>query len=126
MSFSCEKIRKARKEHKCLSCGSKIQKDEEYLYVSWSVDGTVIHWKLCRFCANLTSRFDAETEYDYYQIWDEAENLGIIDINHNEKTYWCSRYFGDEWCKKSRFYGHIASFNRNENNDPFIVKGGNR
>jgi len=45
-----ERKRKARKEHVCYECREKIEKGDEYVYITSLSDGSWWHYKICEYC----------------------------------------------------------------------------
>ena len=52
--------RKARKEHICDTCGSKIYKGEEYEIQTNKFDGKLYTWKSCYYCEPLVKQMFEE------------------------------------------------------------------
>lgn len=50
------KKRKARKEHICDTCGSKIYIGEEYDSQTNKFDGLIYNWKQCNHCKHIVNR----------------------------------------------------------------------
>lgn len=51
---------KARKEHICDTCGSKIYIGEEYDLSVNKFDGLIYNWKQCNHCKHIVSRMFKE------------------------------------------------------------------
>lgn len=49
--------RKSRKSHLCTSCGSKIEKGENYMYISGIWGGEPASFKLCNCCEKVINGF---------------------------------------------------------------------
>jgi hypothetical protein len=71
-------IRKARKEHVCAHCNSRINPGEEYRALSDNFDGELATYKYCATCCELMSRIcyetsdealDAFNARDYRDFW---------------------------------------------------------
>lgn len=54
---------KARKEHICDTCGSKIYINEEYDLQTNKFDGQIYNWKQCNHCKDIISRMSNEGDY---------------------------------------------------------------
>lgn len=64
--------RKARKDHKCTSCGAVIEKGTTYTYISGIWNGEPESYKLCDNCAAIVSDFK---KMDKSLGWDEGPTL---------------------------------------------------
>ena len=69
--LSCfkEKIRTARKKHRCGECFGDITPGEQYEYVSGIWDGEPIVYKTCLDCKSLRDVFF--DSWTYTQVWDD-------------------------------------------------------
>lgn len=56
-------VRKARKDHTCDTCESKIYKGEEYDYQTNIYGGEIYNWKQCHYCKSITDRMFKEGYY---------------------------------------------------------------
>lgn len=126
MSFSCEKIRKARKEHKCESCGTVIPRGQHYRIWAGTDDNeeSASSSKYCRFCACLIYNFNEGT-FDNTDIFDIAEYDGLFRIKSNEddgENMYSSVFFPEGQYEYHEFMEKIAEFNRNVSADSFIIK----
>lgn len=125
MSFSCEKIRKARKEHRCDSCGIVIPKGQHYRIWSGKYDGVVSSSKYCRFCSCLIYHFNDGGYFDNADIFDIADYDGLIRITSNKddgENIYSSIFLSEEEYEYPEFMVKIAEFNRNVSADTFIIK----
>lgn len=76
--------RKARKEHVCDTCGSKIYKGEEYDLQTNKDEGTLYTWKSCHHCKPLVRQMWAEgyfpdgyTETDFENFLADHPEIGF-------------------------------------------------
>lgn len=60
----CEKLRIARKPHKCCECGGTIFYKEQYHYCSGVWDNTGQSFKTCMDCYNLRTDINSNASYD--------------------------------------------------------------
>ena len=124
MCFSCEKIRKARKEHRCESCGIIIPKGQYYRVWSGKYEGIVSSSKYCRFCSCLIYNF-SEGTFDNADIFDIAEYDSLIRIKSNKddgENIYSLIFLPEGQYEYSEFMNKIAEFNRNVSADTFIIK----
>lgn len=57
-------IKKARKEHRCAWCNSKIEVGEKYSDSISKYDGEIYHWRECDRCKELVyEMMHSETDY---------------------------------------------------------------
>lgn len=125
MSFSCETIRKARKEHRCESCGVIIPKGQYYRIWAGKYDGIVSSSKYCRFCSCLIYHFSDGSYYENTDIFDIAEYDGLLRITPNEddgENIYSSIFLPEGQYEYSEFMEKIAEFNHNISADTFIIK----
>ena len=76
--FQNSKMVKARKDHKCDCCQSKIWKNSEYQYTSGVQDGDFYVYKLCTYCRKILS-LEAAKQYPYGDGIDIENFLGDSD-----------------------------------------------
>lgn len=125
MAFSCETIRKARKEHRCESCGIAIPIGQYYRIWAGTDDmNEVSSSKYCRFCSCLIYHFSDKSYYENTDIFDISEYDGLIKIiNDNDGEPLYSSIFLKKGCEYyPKFMEEIIEFNRNKDGKPFIIK----
>ena len=70
-----EDKRKARKEYKCSECQEKIEKGDEYIYISSLYDGSWSHSRLCEYCKH---------DWDYLMNVGHCMVIGFLEESWKE------------------------------------------
>ena len=82
--FVHERMRKARKTHKCSECHRVIAINEIYVYVTGVWDGEFSSFKTCVDCASLRNEFFSS--YIFEHVWEDfKEYVSECDGNIPEK-----------------------------------------
>lgn len=80
MKQIASKRTKARKEHICDMCGSKIYAKENYDLETIENNGTIYNWKQCDYCKGIVSKMSLEGWYPD-GISDQMFNDYLVDNN---------------------------------------------
>ena len=81
--------RKARKEHKCCECKSKIVKGETYVYTVGVWDHEFDSFKQCLACCELSARIENELECPpcYGQLISAMQDSDLISYDRPNKQW---------------------------------------
>ena len=82
-AFVDEKIRKARKKHKCGECGDEIQPGHSYEHARGLFDGVFFTSKTCRPCLEIRARFFNGWIYGSIldDIYNSLNDLSLTDMD---------------------------------------------
>ena len=82
-SFVDEKIRKARKNHKCGECGEEIQPGQSYEHARGLFDGYFFTSKTCQSCLEIRARFFSGWIYGSIldEIYNSLNDLSLADMD---------------------------------------------
>jgi len=81
-----EKVRKARKEHKCCECHEEIKAQESYQYCSGIWDGEPSSYKTCLSCVTLRNDYLVKCgdELAFGELKDGISNAFYMDYGIKE------------------------------------------
>jgi len=65
-----ERIRRARKEHKCYECGETININSNYHFFSCFGNKTISNYKICKNCKIILDHF-FDNGWIFGQVWDD-------------------------------------------------------
>lgn len=91
--FYTQKMRKARKPHKCNLCKETIEPGQEYSHESGKFNGSIFENCLCKNCKDMQGAFfSINNDLDDGYTWDN-----VIDDINEIVCYQCRKENGD--CK---------------------------
>jgi hypothetical protein len=88
---STEKLRKARKDHKCSNCESDIMTGDEYMYISGVWDKP-LSFKICLNCDKIISGFRLMHKHLRHE---DAPSLGLHGISNWFLNFTCRGWNGE-------------------------------
>lgn len=75
-----EKIRRARKQHRCGECGEAIVVGVQYEYASGIWDGSASSHKTCMSCVEIRNHFSCGEGWVYGEVWSQLEENFFPDM----------------------------------------------
>jgi hypothetical protein len=78
-SCSTSKIRKARKDHKCVECREVIAAESKYEYTSGIWDGRASTYKTCLACVEIRNHFSYDG-WVFGLLWSDMEENFFPDM----------------------------------------------
>lgn len=80
-----EKIRTARKEHRCTECRETITIGAKYECVSGVWDGRPDRYKTCLSCVEIRNHFSCNSGWVYGELWSQLEESFFPDMRAGGK-----------------------------------------
>lgn len=75
--FYSDKMRTARKQHRCCECGRVIEVGEHYQHVAGAWDRKVSTYKTCQQCKEIRESFACGEGFLFTTLWDDMQEYAF-------------------------------------------------